>query len=151
LRDALLSLKYKNNIGLAQYLSSELIHVFQSTGWEIDFISPIPLSKSHSRDRGYNQAQLLAYPLSLGLQVPMVTNAVTRIKETAKQVDLSREERFKNVEDAFYGNPAKLLNKKVLLVDDIVTTGATLRSCSKAMLQAGCESIFCLTVARTIK
>jgi ComF family protein len=150
LRKALLSLKYENNLGLARTLAAQLAPIFVKANWSVDLIVPIPLCKSHRRGRGYNQSEQIAHPLSLELQVPLVTNAVNRIKETSSQVDLSRPERFNNLKDAFSGNPAKLKNKNVLLVDDIVTTGATLRSCSSALLDAGCTSVYCLTVAQTL-
>jgi predicted amidophosphoribosyltransferase len=85
------------------------------------------------------------------LTLPLVTDAVFRVKETTSQVDLTRDERFRNLEDAFHGNSAKLKGKKVLLVDDIVTTGATLISCTQALLDSGCKSVFCITVAQTAK
>lgn len=150
LRKALLSLKYESNIGLARTFASLLAPIFVETNWNVDLIIPVPLCKSHRRNRGYNQSELIAHPLSLALQIPLETNAIKRIKETSSQVDLSRSERFKNLKDAFSGNPAKLKNKNVLLVDDIVTTGATLRSCSSALLDAGCTSVYCLTVAQTL-
>jgi len=94
---------------------------------------------------------MIAYPLSLSLSLPLVTDAIYRVKETVTQIDLSREERFINLKDAFLGNSAKLKGKKVLLVDDIVTTGATIRSCAKALLDSGCKTVFCITVAQTSK
>jgi predicted amidophosphoribosyltransferase len=84
------------------------------------------------------------------LNIPLETRGIKRVKETASQVKLDRIERFKNLEDAFLGIPAKLKSKKVLLVDDIVTTGATLNSCSKAILAAGGSTVYCITVAQTL-
>lgn len=149
LRHALLSLKYKNNLGIARVFTNFLAEIVFSNNWQADIIIPIPLCDSHMKKRGFNQAEQLARPLSMLLGIPMDTRAVKRVKETSSQVDLSREERFKNLEDAFFGNPAKLKSKKVLLVDDIVTTGATLNSCTEAILAAGGSSVFCITVAQT--
>lgn len=114
-------------------------------------VIPVPLCKSHFKERGYNQSEKIAYPLSLSLSLPMISDAVFRLKETSSQITLSREERFLNLEDAFIGNSAKLKGKKVLLVDDIITTGATLRSCTKALIDSGCKTVFCITVAQTVR
>lgn len=150
LRQALHTLKYRNNLGLGQIFAEKLALIIRQNQWQPDIIVPIPLCKSHLKERGYNQAEQLTFPLSLILKIPQETKAVKRIKETASQVKLDRTERFKNLEDAFLGNPAKLKSKKVLLVDDIVTTGATLNSCSKAILAAGGSSVYCITVAQTL-
>ncbi len=117
----------------------------------MDMVIPVPLCKSHFKERGYNQSEKIAYPLSLSLSLPMISDAVFRLKETSSQITLSREERFLNLEDAFIGNSAKLKGKKVLLVDDIITTGATLRSCTKALIDSGCKTVFCITVAQTVR
>lgn len=149
LRRAIHTLKYNDNIGLARVFATQLIKLVSDSAWQFDMIVPIPLSQAHLKIRGYNQSEKLALPLSNYFQIPLVNNAVSRIKETKSQFNLDRSERFKNVEDAFLGNPATLKYKKVLLVDDIFTTGATMRSCSKAIVDAGGEAVFCITVAQT--
>lgn len=126
-----------------------LLEIISLEGWTPDFVIPVPLSKGHLKTRGFNQSEVIARPLSLALHVPLETKAVFRNKETQSQVKLSKEERFKNLQSAFLGNPAKLISKKVLLVDDITTTGATMISCSQALMNAGCEKVYCLTVAHT--
>jgi len=151
LREALLSLKYHNNLGLGQFLASHLQTIVLGNQWDLDIVIPVPLCKTHYKERSYNQSEMIAYPLSLSLSLPLVTDAIYRVKETVTQIDLSREERFINLKDAFLGNSAKLKGKKVLLVDDIVTTGATIRSCAKALLDSGCKTVFCITVAQTSK
>ena len=151
LRTALLSLKYKSDLGLGNIFSIPLINLIQSNHWNFDCIIPMPISKAHKKTRGYNQSSLIARPIALALNKPLLQESVIRIKETKSQVNLSRSERFKNLQSAFLGNPAKLLSKKVLLVDDITTTGATMISCAQALKDAGCDQVFCLTVARTPK
>ena len=151
LREALHSLKYRNNLGLCRFLAAQLHGLVIKAGWDVDIVIPVPLCKTHIRERGYNQSEKIAYPLSLSLSRPLISDAVFRVKETTSQIDLSREERFMNLEDAFIGNSAKLKEKKVLLVDDIITTGATLRSCTKALLDSGCKTVFCITVAQTAR
>jgi len=149
IRKALISLKYKNNLGLGLVFSPMLIQIIKSMNWDFDCVIPVPISKGHQKERGYNQSTILARPISLAINKPLVLNSINRTKETQTQVKLSREERFENLESAFSKNPAKLISKKVLLVDDITTTGATLISCSKVLQEAGCSEIYCLTVART--
>jgi competence protein ComFC len=151
LREALHSLKYKSNLGVVEIFVDKLTTMVAQNDWNFDIIVPVPTSKMHERERGYNQAKMIALPLSWKLHIPLADNVVTRIKATESQIHLSNEERFKNLEGAFSANSAKLKTKKVLLVDDIVTTGATMISCSKTLLEAGCSSIYCVTVAQTIK
>lgn len=151
LRKALHKLKYQSDLGLGNEFAAPLLQIIEKEGWNFDCIIPIPISKAHQRERGYNQAAVIARPLALATGKPMLENAVRRIKETQSQITLSREERFKNLHSAFLGNSATLINKKVLLVDDITTTGATLISCSQTLREFGCTQIFCITVARTIK
>jgi predicted amidophosphoribosyltransferase len=71
-----------------------------------------------------------------------------RVRETATQTKLNADQRIKNVEGAFSGNPAKLNNKHVLLVDDVITTGATMINCTKALLTSGASKVYCISVAR---
>lgn len=151
LREALHNLKYHSDLAMGNVFAPFLIHIILSCQWDFDFIIPMPISKQHYSSRGFNQSVIISRPIALALNKPMVNNAVERIKETKSQVNLDRDERFKNLQSAFLGNSAKLLNKKVLLVDDISTTGATMISCSQSLKDAGCSQVYCLTVARTKK
>lgn len=147
-RDGIHSLKYKNNLALGYFFAAYLIPIIKSTYWNPDLIIPVPLSKSHLKDRGYNQSALIARPISSNLRIPFESRALIRNRETSSQVNLTAEERHKNVEDAFSGNPAKLEGKIVLLVDDVITTGATMENCTKALLTAGAKKVYCISVAR---
>lgn len=149
LREALHSLKFKNNLALSDTFSEMLIPLIRDLNWNFDLVLPVPMSKAKKRSRGYNQAAQIAYPISLAFQVPFSDDIISRKFETKSQIGLGREERFKNIHNAFQGNSAKLLNKKVLLVDDITTTGATITSCARALQESGCERIYCITVAKT--
>lgn len=151
IREALLSLKYKNNLAMGETLSRLLIQMIEEMGWKFDFVIPVPISTQHKEERGYNQAAMIAYPIALAFKARYADNQIKRVKETRSQVNLSAAERFKNLHNAFQGNSATLNHKKVLLVDDVTTTGATIISCSKALLESGCERIFCITVAKTPK
>lgn len=149
LREALHSLKYQNNLALGDTFSSLLIPMIQKLGWQFDLVLPVPISRSKRKERGYNQAGLIAYPISLAFDVIYSDSLLFRKFEVKSQVGLSREERFKNLHNAFQGNSAKLNKKKVLLVDDVTTTGATIISCAKALQESGCERIYSITVAKT--
>lgn len=151
LREALHSLKYKKNLGVAEVLAEPLIKILQKEKWDFDLIIPIPMSRSHLRQRGYNQAHAIARPIALRLDKPIDSRSVTRVRETSSQVDLSPHERYANLKDAFSANPAKLNGRKVLLVDDVATTGATLNSCAGALRNAGVTEVFCITVAKALK
>ena len=116
----------------------------------IDIIIPLPLSKKKKRRRGYNQSDYIAKGISRATGIPVVTDAVVREKSNETQTHKNRDERWKNVEGIFkLAAPEKLEGKHILLIDDILTTGATLCSCASS-IQHGCNcrtSIF--TIAYT--
>lgn len=111
---------------------------------------PVPLHKKKLRKRGYNQAELLAKGLGKRFGLPVV-DCLQRVKETKTQVGLSKEERASNSRNAFAFNPAFQNNlrgiKQAFLVDDVVTSGATLRECAKVLKKAGVEKVWGLTLA----
>lgn len=113
----------------------------------IDAIVPLPLSKKKQRRRGYNQCDYIAEGLSAVSGIPVIKDSVVRIKANETQTHKNRDERWKNVEGIFnLSKPEALEGKRILLIDDILTTGATLTSCAKA-IQQGCNctiSIFTL-------
>ena len=149
-KEALHSLKYKQNLGLGPILALPLVQIVQKAGWPVDLVIPIPLSTAHQKERGYNQAACISRAVARELNLPHSIRAVKRIKETKTQVDLDVNKRFMNLMDAFYANPAKLKSRNVLVIDDVITTGATMRSCAKSIMDAGAESVYCLSVARTL-
>lgn len=149
-RQALHSLKYKQNLGLGSILARPLVQMVRQSGWPVDLVIPIPLSSAHQRERGYNQAACISRAVARELDLPHSSHAVKRIKETETQVALDVNKRFMNLMDAFYANPAKLKSRNVLVIDDVITTGATMRSCAKSVMNAGAESVYCLSVARTL-
>lgn len=113
---------------------------------EIELIVPLPLSKKKLRKRGYNQSEYIARGLSHTTGIDTATDLIVRTIANETQTDKNREERWKNVDGIFsIINPKKIEGKHVLLVDDILTTGATIASCAKALCAAGCRvSIFTL-------
>lgn len=147
---AIHSLKYKRNLAMGRHLAMPLLEMVKNTGWKIDMIVPIPLSRSRLRYRGYNQAALISHQLAAHLNIRHSSNAVKRIRNTSTQIELDVNKRFTNLLDAFYANPATLKKRNILVIDDVITTGATMQNCTKALLQAGAENVYCLSVARAI-
>lgn len=150
IRNAIHRLKYERDIALAETLSHFLVELYQETKWQIELIVPVPLGVVRRRERGYNQAALIAYPFSLAVQIPYCAGAIRRVRETSSQVDLGLLQRLENVKGAFWADPRKVGGKRVLVVDDVTTTGATLNACAEALKNAGAEAVYGFVVARTI-
>jgi ComF family protein len=100
-----------------------------------DLIHPIPLHYSRQRKRGYNQSELFARGIAQMLNIPVETNLITRIVNTGTQTSKSRFERWENVQGIFrIEKPAAFVNKHIMLVDDVITTGSTIEACANALL-----------------
>lgn len=113
-----------------------------------DMIIPVPLHKRRLRWRGFNQSELLAHMLNL--QIPVITDILIRIRYTKPQVQSkNKKERQKNLSNAFTTNTDhKITQKNILLIDDVVTTGATLEACAGALKKSGARNVHCLVLAR---
>ncbi len=113
-------------------------------------IIPVPLHPARLRKRGYNQAELLGRELSMRLKIQLVDNVLIRTKQTKPQFELKKEERIKNILGAFQISTkftTKIKGKNIVLVDDITTTGATLRECAKILKKSGAEKVLGVTLA----
>ncbi len=113
-------------------------------------ITAVPLHKERERKRGYNQSELLAKGLALSLKKPFVSKVLYRQKQTKPQFDLKKEERAKNILGAFMISSkfkSILKGKSVILIDDITTTGATLRECTKILKKSGAAKVIGVTLA----
>jgi ComF family protein len=114
-----------------------------------DLIVPVPLHRKRLRQRGFNQSQFIAQVLGKRWKVPMAVGNLRRIRWTEPQITLDATARIANVKGAFaVKDPNKLKGKRVLLVDDVLTTGSTMRECAEALRDAGVEAVFAVTVAR---
>jgi len=151
IKNALHHLKYDNDLGIADILAGKLSDHLQDLEWPIDLVVPVPLGKERRKERGYNQSAMLAYPLAIKLGLKYSSRLLKRIRETGSQVDLTREERRKNVNGAFFVEKGLVEKKVVLVVDDIITTGATMQECARALLDAGAKEVYSLSIARTVK
>ena len=117
---------------------------------QVDFIIPVPLHPSRLRQRGYNQSEEWAKGLSVSLGVPVVPGILLRAVRTRTQTRRSRLGRWENVREVFFvQDEATVYQKGILLVDDVVTTGATLESCGNVLLKAGCKSLSISCIAAT--
>ncbi len=150
IRKAIHQLKYNRDLGLGEALSKHLIDLVDEFGWPLDCVTSVPLSNAHLTERGYNQSNLLARPLALIRHIPFMPQALKRIRETRTQVGLSAKEREINVRDAFWANANLVRNKTVVVIDDVTTTGSTIRSCASALHVAGALSVYGLTLARAV-
>ncbi|MGD8458653.1 MAG: ComF family protein, partial [Anaerolineales bacterium] len=151
LRQALHKLKYRRDISLGDELSECLIDVVRENKIKGDLVVPVPLSAKRLRERGYNQAALLARPLALAFDIPYHPRSLKRIKETQTQVGLSIAQRRENVKGVFYANPVQVKGKTVILVDDVMTTGATINEAGRTLKLAGANQVIGLTLAKAVK
>jgi competence protein ComFC len=148
MRKAIHRLKYSNSRDLAAPLGEMMVSYWQDVHLPADVIVPVPLHPRRLRERGYNQATLLARELGKGVDLPVLENVLIRVRDTSPQVDLSAEERKENVREAFHCPDDRLAGKDVLLIDDVYTTGATLEACSLALRQRGVRTVWAFTLAR---
>jgi ComF family protein len=155
LRTAIHRFKFKKRKRLAEALGVVLVkYVSHNPGLnieEMDLIVPVPLHRKRLRERGFNQVRLLADVLNRYFGTPVV-EALGRTRETKAQFDLERGERFKNVYKAFKVTDNKAVyGKRIVLLDDIYTTGATIIECSKALKIAGARRVEILTLSRAVE
>jgi ComF family protein len=121
------------------------------SGIDADVIVPVPLHPARLRAREFNQSLLLADQLSHHMGRPVSTTNLVRVAATDPQTTLSRQARLRNLRNAFeIRKPQDLEEKRILLVDDVFTTGTTLNECAKILRKAGTGSVFALTLARTV-
>jgi len=151
LRNALHRLKYKGDIALGEVLVRPLIIIFQNLKWEVDLVTAVPIGVARRAERGYNQAALLALPLAMGCGITYEPHALVKVRDTRSQVGLTAVQRRENVSGAFQAGAKYVSEKRVLVVDDVTTSGATLEACSSALLKAGAREVFGLTLTRAAK
>ena len=144
------AIKFKGRPQLAIFLGQMMAKEMQSCAWidHIDCIVPVPIHKKRLAERGYNQSAYLSEGLKIGLKKNVIVNKhlLIRILDTPHQIGMNREERCKNLQNAFaVEDQAKIVNKHILLVDDVNTTGSTLNHCAQTLLDEGAAGIFIAT------
>ena len=154
IKNLIQSFKYKPFVKeLTDNLSSLIIEHFQLLEKPPDFadfiLIPVPMEKKKLKWRGFNQAEEIGKELAKFFGISLLNNVLAKIKETPAQVDLSEEERKENIRNAFsIKNGGQILGRKILLVDDIYTTGSTLTECAKVLKEAGAKEIIGIVIAR---
>jgi ComF family protein len=142
--------KYEDATYLARPLGALLRMACRAARLRVDLVVPVPLHVRRLSVRGYNQSALLAYEAAHELEAPSAARALWRVVDTASQVELSRAERLANVRGAFRArSPIQVQGRSIALVDDVITTGATLAACTSALLDAGARSVTSVVLART--
>lgn len=150
LREAISLLKYEKKYALADSLCRLLLSALPPA-LNIDVTMPVPLHPTRLREREFNQSLLLAQAVSRRLGTALSYTNLIRVTNHAPQTSLSRSARLKNLRHAFrLRTPEMVRNCRVLLVDDVFTTGTTLHECAKALRKAGGGDVYALTLARAV-
>lgn len=141
------SLKFDKEVAVARFLSARMASFLQAEDpfGDIDTVTYVPMTRSAVHARGFNQAKLLARELARHIHRPM-TRLLVKEHKTLPQARLSARARRENLRGAF--RPIRSVSGRVLLVDDIFTTGSTVEECAHTLKNGGCEEVFVLTVAR---
>ena len=149
LREAVQRLKFGRKAAVARPLADLILEQWAARLPAVDVVVPVPLARARERERGFNQAVLLAERLARPLGARLESRWLARARDTAPQTDLDAAERRANVRGAFIASAA-VAGRDVALVYDVLTTGATVRECARVLRRAGARSIGVLTVARVL-
>jgi len=142
-------LKYEDRADLGPRLGRAMEQVAARFAGAVDVVVPVPLHPRRLADRGYNQAALLAAPVARRLGVGTCPRVLDRVRDTPQQVSMDRASRLLNVAGAFVARERTIAeDARILLVDDVRTTGATLEGCVRALHEAGARAVFALVLAR---
>lgn len=146
---AIARLKYEDRADLAPALAAPMREAARRLAGAIDLVVPVPLHPRRLAERGYNQAALLALHVARELRADARPRALTRSRDTPQQVAMDREQRLRNVDGSFAVRERDVVcGKRVLLVDDVRTTGATLDGCARALREVGVRRTLALVLAR---
>ncbi|MGH7335544.1 MAG: ComF family protein [Candidatus Rokuibacteriota bacterium] len=148
LREALHALKFRGKRAIARPLAALMLEQRAVTfAPDIDALVPVPLARNRLRERGFNQSELIAERLAAELGIPVRRRWLIRVRETSPQSDLNLAQRGANVHGAFAA-PTSVAGSHVVIIDDVLTTGATAHACAHALRAAGASQIGVATVAR---
>lgn len=146
LRRAIQQFKFSRKVGLDRSLGRLLERTIEEE-LKIDLVVAVPLHHQRLQQRSYNQALLLAREIARSRNLPVASNLLLKVRETEPQQGLSAKQRLRNLQDAFVLQ-GDLSGQAILLVDDVMTTGATVESCSKVLLAAGARVVYVAVIAR---
>ncbi len=150
IRDKIIDYKFNEKAYLYKTFEKMILKTKKTYSFlkKYDIILYVPMFKKHKLIRGYNQSELIARKISDTLGITLEKNNLAKVINTKKQSTLTKSEREKNVKNAFkLKNPEKIKDKKIILFDDIYTTGSTVNECSKVLKKAGAAEIVILTIA----
>jgi ComF family protein len=147
---AIHALKYSGVARLADPLGALLAQAWPESGLAADLICAVPLHPQRQTERGYNQSALLARRVASLTGLPYVDDAVARVRHTETQTHLDAQARRENVAGAFAANSQRVDNLSIALVDDVLTTGATLAACAGALRASGARSVYGLVLASAV-
>ncbi len=144
MKNSMYAFKYNNRREYADFYADSICDFYGNTirGWKADVIMPVPLHKSRLRTRGYNQAALLGRCLARKLDIPYDEKTLFRTRKTTPLKELSDKERVTGLKSAFQVSGNSVEYKKIILADDIYTTGATIDECARTLLSAGASEIY---------
>ncbi len=151
IRDKLIQYKFDNKSYLYKTFSKIILNDKKICGFleNYDIIIPVPIHKKRKQQRGYNQTELIANQISKDLNIKLEKNILIKNINTKAQSGLNKKDRQRNVRDVFkLQNTQKIINKKILIIDDIYTTGSTLNECSRIIRLSGVKKIGILTIAK---
>jgi ComF family protein len=149
IRDVIHALKYRGAGDILKPLAGRMFESWRYHNMQSDVLVPVPLHANREAKRGYNQAALVAKTIGREVGLPVAGKALLRVRDTASQTRLNRDERKRNVEAAFTcATCAPFTGRCVTLVDDVATTGATLDACAAVLLACGAQSVNAFTLAR---
>ena len=150
-RTAIHDLKFRGVRGRAEILGDLVADALERRPLALDLLVPIPLGAARRRERGFNQAELIAFQVGRRIGVPVLGSCLERVRETGPQVRLSRDERRENVAGVFRcREPLSVTGLRVGLLDDVMTTGATLDAGAQALKAGGAARVYGLVVAREV-
>jgi ComF family protein len=150
LQNAICLLKYHGKVSLVSSLAALMIDRLPPLDF-VDLIMPVPLHPQRLREREFNQSLLLADHIGRHLDIPVSYANLIRTAHVPAQTTLSRTSRLKNLRRAFtLRHPDAILNKRILLMDDVFTTGTTVNECAKTLRRAGSDDVFVMTLGRTM-
>ena len=141
-------MKYRPNRKVSTLMGEWLAELYSRETWDVTLVVPVPLSDTRLLQRGFNQAALISAPFAQSLGLRYDEKALFRDRDTKSQVGLDATARFRNVRGAFRCLPERIQKQRVLVVDDLYTTGATMSACAEALVDAGAEAVYGLTVGR---
>jgi competence protein ComFC len=148
-KELIIRLKYKSDFICGEALAEYMLEIVKNNKLQFDLIAYVPMSKKALKKRGYNQSEFLANYLSKRLNIPITCNLI-KTMDTKDQIGLSGEERWENMKMCFEIKKSGLLkNKNILLIDDVITTGATAFHCAHKLKESGIDNICILTIAKS--